>query len=466
MNKYKKLLGNSFIFAIGNFGSKLMQFIMVPLYSYTLTTSEFGRVDILTTIVNLIAPIIGLDIFDAVFRFALDKGDNKKETFSTGLFFIIIVSIVTLFCGFALRFLSFTKNYPVGAASILLVFTMLFSLISNYTRAIGKIVQFAVAGVINTFVMGILNIILLIVFKQGMQGYMQSMIWGLVIATVYLFIYCDLYTDINIKFFRLKKFRDLSKYSLPLIPNVLAWWLNSSSDRIFILMFLGASTNGIYAMASKIPNMLSTIINIFFQSWQISAVEEYNSEDSKKFISNVFDAFVSFLFILAIGLLTFLKPIFRVLVSHSYYIGWKIVPFLLLALIYTSIAGFLGTIYTATKKTLPIMITTIYGAIINIVISVILIKTYGVNGAAIANAISFLVVSILRFKDVNKAGRIGLNFYKLICLHIVFFFIATLDYFTSDLVVAFFGVICVILLLAFNKYTKLYLKIITSKIRE
>lgn len=446
MNRYKKLLGNSFIFAVGNLGSKLMQFIMVPLYSYTLSTSEFGRVDVLTTIVNLLAPIICFDIFDAVFRFALDKKDNKKETFSTGFFLIALVSIIALIIGYLVSSLGYLKNYPIILATYLLIVTMFFSLFSNYARAINKIKQFATAGIIDTLVMGILNIVLLIYFKMGINGYMLSMILGLAVAAAFLFLDCHLYSEISLENISLNKFKKLTVYSLPLIPNVLAWWFNSSSDRIFILMFLGASMNGIYAMASKIPNMLSTLISIFFQSWQISAVEEFNSKDSKYFISNVFQAFIEFLFLISVVMLAFLKPIFVLLLSKSYYVSWTVVPLLLLALIYTSLASFLGTIYTATKKTMPIMVTTIYGAIINVAASLLFIKAIGINGAALANVISFLAVSLLRLKDIRNMNKIKVNYLNVLFLHIIFLVVAVSNYLFNDVIVAMIGIACVLIL--------------------
>lgn len=463
-SRYKKLLGNSIVFAIGNFGSKIMQFIMVPLYSYTLSTSQFGRVDILTSMVNLLAPVVCLDIFDSVFRFILDKNDDKKVTLNTGFFFILAISAIVLPCGYV--FDKFIHGYPIALTSYLLIFTMLYSLISNYARGTNRIRAFAVAGIINTFIMGILNVLLLIYFKMGMNGYFFSMIFGLVVATVYLLITCHIFEVINISSFSWDHFKRLNKYGIPLIPNVLAWWLNSTSDRMFILMFLGASWNGIYSMAGKIPNMLSTLVNIFFQSWQISAVQEYNTKDSKKFITNVFDAFTSFLFFLSILMLTFLRPIFKILVSNAYYTGWKVVPLLLLALIYTSLSGFLGTLYTATKNTMPLMLTTIYGAVINVLLSLVLIKIIGLNGAALANSISFLVVTILRFKDIKKANRIVLNRVNFIYVHVLFFVVFIANYIFSIETTILIGIVVVVIFLLTENSLNYIFKILKKKVKE
>ena len=326
MNKYKKLINNSFIFAIGNLGSKLMQFIMIPLYSYTLTEQDFGKVDVLTTIISILSLIMCLNITDAVFRFALDKSENEVKIFSIGFWIIIIVSLFALF--FSIIISKIFPTYPIILTSLLLSITMLNSLAANFSRATGFIKQFAIAGIINTFVMGVLNVILLVCFKIGMNGYMMSMILGLLSATIYLFISCRLYNYLSLKGFDILLFKQMCKYSLPLVPNGIAWWLNAASDRIFIVIMLGASANGLYAMANKIPNMLSVLTNIFFQSWQISVVEEYKDNDAEKFITNVFNNFISFMFLIGLVIIAFIRPLFKIIISSSYYNGWTLTPYL------------------------------------------------------------------------------------------------------------------------------------------
>lgn len=111
MNKYKKLVGNSLIFAVGNMGSKLVQFILIPLYSYTLTTSDFGDADFLTQLVYLLTPIIGLELFDAAFRFALDKKENKIVIFNSTLFPLLIMLLVTVLIVLLIK--PIFNNYPV-----------------------------------------------------------------------------------------------------------------------------------------------------------------------------------------------------------------------------------------------------------------------------------------------------------------------------------------------------------------
>lgn len=220
-HKYKKLISNSLVFAIGNFGSKIMSFIMVPIYSYTLSTKDFGKVDLLTSLVSLLLPVLCLDIFDSVFRFALDEHEDKVKIFSTGAIFSALCSVFILIIGFVLSLL--IRDYPVVYTSIYMIITMMFSLVSNFSRAVGYVKQFAVAGIINTIVMGLSNILLLVVIRMGMNGYMLSMIVGQAVATIFLIFSTNIKKYFKNNEFNQKSFREMMVYGVPLIPNTLAW---------------------------------------------------------------------------------------------------------------------------------------------------------------------------------------------------------------------------------------------------
>lgn len=453
MNRYKKLIGNSAIFAVGNLGSKLMQFILIPVYSYTLTTSQFGKADFITTIIGLVSPLIYLDMVDGVFRFTLDESEDKKRVFSTGLLFTTIISIIAFMTGLAVA--PFISKYPILDATLLLVVTTFFGLISNYVRAIGRVGTFAVAGIINTFIMGASNIIFLVIFHGGISSYLEAMVLGQIAAIIYFLISTPIIKQIRLKWFDIKLFREMCVYSIPLIPNTFAWWLNSASDRFFILMIIGASANGIYAMVNRFPTMVTTLTSIFFQSWQMTAIEEYDSKDSREFISNVFEYIISLIFLFSLGMLSVLKPMIRILLATDYYGGWKLIPIMLLVSIYTITSGFLGVLYTASKNTVGVFYSTLLGAIINVLLTVSLIRWIGVYGAAIANAISFFSVFLYRYIHIKKLGKIQMNIAKFVLLHILLAIAAAINYEVNNSAFVFIVVlICIIIQISIDRRIK------------
>lgn len=419
MNKYKKLFNNSILFAIGNLGSKLITIIMVPFYTYELSTKQYGDVDLITTTVNMLVPVISLSMFDAVLRFAMDKHENNKSVLTNAIFVTIVGSIIFALIAFLLSAIFHINNIIYIYA--ILVTQVLQSSFSEYTRAINRIKLFAINGILGTVIIAISNLILMHEYKLNIDGYLLSMILSSITCTVFLFIKLKAWQIINFHYINKQQIQKMLFYSIPLIPNALSWWITNASNRYFILFFAGMSANGLFAVANKIPSILSIINSIFFQSWQLSAIEEYESIHKDEYYSNIFSAYTQLLFLCTSVIIMVLKPFLKFFVSNSYYISWELVPFLLLSVTYSSISSFLGTNYIAAKKTTGVMTTTIIGAILNVVFCLVLIPILGVNGAGIASATSFFIICICRLKDTKKFVNLKIN-YKMITLdHIIFF---------------------------------------------
>lgn len=419
MNRYKNLWGNTVIFAVGNLGSKLISFLLVPFYTFVLTKQEFGTVDLITTTMNMLLPIITLSIFDAVFRFALDRNMDEHEILSNGFF----ISLTTLIAGALLIPLLIMMNVSHPIYIYLLLFTGAFSsLFLNFSRAIGRVKLFAVAGIIGTLIIAITNVIFLLIMNLKIEGYLLSIILSNIIVTVYLLISTRAFAKIRWNLVNKKLIKKMLLYSIPLIPNSFSWWVNTSADRFFILFFIGASANGIYAVASKIPSVLNILNQIFFQSWQMSAVQEYDSSDAQKFYSDIFNYYQSFQFLIISGFLVILKPLMKIIVSPTYYSSWKYIPFLLLAVLYSSLSGFIGTTYTAAKHTNKILITTMIGSIVNIVFGFILVPVLGLQGASLSGCLSFLIVLVIRLIDSKNIIPITVDTSIVIINHLLVIF--------------------------------------------
>lgn len=178
-------------------------------------------------------------------------------------------------------------------------------------------------------------------------------------------------------------------YSIPLIPNALMWWVMNASNRYFILFFVGASANGLFAVANKIPSFLSILNTIFFKAWQLSAIEEYGDESKAKFYSQTFYYFSVVMFVGTSIILMILKYMMGILVSEEFFSSWQFIPFLLIGIVFSSFSAFLGTNYIAAKQTKGIFRTSLIGGTINIILNLIFIPLVGTNGAAISTMISF-----------------------------------------------------------------------------
>lgn len=421
MSIYKKLINNSLIFAVGSLGSKLIVFLLVPLYTYYLSKNEFGTVDLLTITINLLIPIFSLSISDAVLRFVMDKNYDKKQVLNNSFFISILGFLIILFL-YPLIKLLFPFRLYIGYFYVILLFQTIYLILTQYIRANGMIKLFALTGIFHAFVLFIFNIIFLAGLKMSIDGYLFSTIIAYVLASLLIIIYAKVYNDFDVKKINIPLMRKMLLYSIPLMPNAIMWWIMSFSDRYLITYFLGLSANGLYAVASKIPIILTIINSVFFQAWQMSAIEEANSKEKSEFFSKVFNTFSILMLISTSLLLVLLKTIMTVLVSEDYYESWKYIPFLLLGVVFSSYASFLGTNYIASKKTSGVFKTSIIGAGINIIANIILIPKLGINGAALATMISFAVIWILRIIDTRQFVVIKIDVLKMILSLMILYF--------------------------------------------
>ncbi len=404
----KRLIYNTLIFGVGIIGSKLISFFLVPIYTFYLDTAQYGYVDLVNTTLNLLVPIFSLCISEAVLRFALDKDNDCLVVFNTGLFSILGIGIVCfLFTQIAISLFNLTNwNIYFWVVFLQIVNTI----ISQYLKTLQNNFLYALNSISISIVTLAFTLIFFDISKFGkIHSYFYALIMGYLIATVFLVSVGKIYKQIHVSCFNTSTFRKMLVYTIPLIPNQLMWWVMNLSDRFFIVHKIGTSANGLYAVASKVPLLISIFITVFIQAWQISAVEERNSEDNQQFFSDVFNYLIIVSVILCSIILAFLKVIIHLLVSPDFYYSWRYVPFLLLSVLFSNFSMFVGMNYLATMKTRGIFTTSLCGGIINIILNLILIPYVGINGAGISTMISFFAVWIIRIKETRTFIKMDLK---------------------------------------------------------
>lgn len=413
MNKYQKLIQNSIIFAIGNLGSKLITFILVPFYTFHLSTSEYGFVDLISSTINLFLPIVSLCLFDAVLRFVLDRNQDKAKVLSSSFFISIFSILIFLIVGMSLVYLSFLSKIWLYFL-IILSMQIVQTIFAQFVRGIGMVKIYSVNSIIFTLSVCLFSFITLSHFKMGINGYFLSQILGYLVSIIFFVISAPIIS--NIKFSKNDFFltKELIKFSIPLIPTNISWWFVNGSSRYFIVLFMNTSANGIFAVASKIPGFLNMITGMFTQAWQISAVEENDSDNKEKFYGNIFDIYYFILMLSCLLMLIVLKWAIIIFISPSFSESWKLIPFLLLAAIFSSLSAFIGQIYVVEKKTAGMFKTSIFPAVSTILANLLLINFYGLLGATIAQLVGWFFAFLYRIYDTRKFLKFPINKLKFI----------------------------------------------------
>lgn len=412
MNRYKKLLSNTVLFAVGTFSSKALVFLLMPLYTAVLSTQEYGTVDLIMQAGNLLLPLVSVGIINSIVRFGLDASVRKSDVFTTGL--------ATVFCGFLilLLFHPLLRKISYISDNMLLIYlfvlmSSLRSVCSQFVRSLECVKLYTVDGIFSTFTTIMFNILFLVVFKLGITGYVLATVCADFLSALLLFVIARLYQYLQFKGIQRSVVADMLKYAIPMIPNTMFWWITSASDRYIIAFYLGNDVNGLYAAASKIPTIVTLFSSIFMDAWQMSAVTERGSIERNRFFTNVFGTYQSLIFAVGSGLILCCKLLTMIMVSSSFYESWTFIPFLIMATSFSCLVSFLGSVYMVEKKSVLNFLTTAAGAVTNVVLNLILIPQWGANGAAFATFVSYFTVFLLRAIDTRRFVKIRFSSMKL-----------------------------------------------------
>lgn len=405
---YNELKRNTLIIGISNLGSKAISFILAPLYSYYLSTSQYGTMDLITTTAGLIMPLLCLDIYEAAFRFASDKKYDDKTVFSSSFSLSFLMSLLAIIVVGALNI--FINIPAVVSFSILsAVVDANYQVLSQFARGQNRMKVFALSGVINSVVLFASDILFMVLLRYGLNGWMIAYIIGKVIACLYVMWAAKIKSCFSFRSISKTFYKEAVKYALPLLPTTSMWWVMNASDRYIITLYMGTAANGIYAVANKMPSLLSVFENIFYQAWQTSSINALEDKNRDKFYSGVFQNYFSILALGVLGLLLILKPLTIHLFAREYESAWMCTAILVIGVMFHALGGNLGTFYTTFKKTRGALITAIIGAVTNTVLNFIFIPHFGIIAAATTTLVGYIAVLLYRWWDVKKFVRLTIS---------------------------------------------------------
>ncbi len=409
MDKYKKLATNTLIFAIGTFSSKVLSFLLMPFVTRMLKTGDYGSADLIQQTANVLIPIVFLQINSAALRFALDKEANKADVFTVGIRTTIKGFFVFLLFAYPISLIKI-NDFHLGDYIILIYVFVLVSgtrqLCQQFVRGCGHVKTFAIDGIIATATTLLFNVVFLGPLHWGVTGYVVAIIASDACSIIFFFVSQKLWRFVKIKGVDRTLSRSMLKYSVPLMPTIILWWIINVSDRYMVTYFIDSSANGLYTAASKIPNFVIMFSSIFIDAWQLSAVDEYNNEDTANFFTKIFRIYSGGIFAIASALIIFCQLLTKILVAKNYYDSWEFVPVLVMATSMSCLVNFLASVYMAEKKSVMAMVTALTGAVANVVLNLILIPRMGAIGAAVATVISFIVVFVTRGMNTRRYIKI------------------------------------------------------------
>ena len=403
MPGYKTFAKNIGVLTIANFGTRLLSFLLVPLYTSILTTADYGTYDLVYNTVSVLIPIFTSNIVDAVLRFSIDENADGTNIIGIGLKHFIISIWIVCACLIANAVFGIYAELVELSPYIVFMFAAqaLSQILLYYARGINRFTDVAISSVLCSATIIALNIVFLVILRLNLTGYFLANFAGPAIQIIYLSVRLKI-KPLKMRCLDRALESEMVHYSRPLIANSIAWWINNVSDRYIVTAFCGVAVNGVYSVASKIPSILSVFQTIISQAWTISAVDEFDPEDKQGFFSNVYSLYNCVMVVICSVIIALDIPLARLLYANDFFEAWRYVPFLTISIVFGALAGFTGGILAAVRDSKEFARSSAIGAVVNIALNVLTVPFVGPLGSAAATAVSYWLTWIIRMQAIKK----------------------------------------------------------------
>ena len=399
-NRIAFLLGNTLVFALGGLAIKAVSLVLMPLYTTALTAGEYGTAELLNSAIEIVLPLLSAGVVEALYRFSIDDDVPKDELFADSLV-VLGGGVVCAGAACALGHVLWNMEHA-GSFFVLFCSVCLFKATTQLARGLGHVRRFVAYGLINALAMVVSTYLLLVRAHLGVEGYLWSFTIGYLVGGLVAFLGSGEYRLLAPFRFDRDLLRRMLVYSLPLVPNLLSWWLVSVSGRYVVLWGSGVVAAGLFTAASKMPALVNIVASVFQQAWQYSTAREINSPDRGAFFGVVMRGY-SLATLTVAGLVIALnRPISRVMLQAEFAEGWRYVPLLMLVASFGVISIFFESFYQALKNSGVLMASTALGAGVNVVLGVALVPFMGPWGVGLAGAVAYMLVLVVRARDLRR----------------------------------------------------------------
>lgn len=422
-NDSQKLFNNSIFYSIGTVLSKAVGFFLVPIYTYFLTSEDYGIGTTLTTFVSTFGIVVMLSLRAAMIRFYNDYDKEDKRRFvGTILCFVLINAAVIcsllciahplyeriLFKDIDFFPYVFWGVLSLGAEGIYLVYQSL-----TQARQDGK--TFSLNSIVYLFFHFFAVVLLVAVLKLGALGMILSCFvtnfcfaaYGVIsMCRKHMLVFC-LNRQMLVK---------ALKYSVPILPHNLANNLNTYAVKLIINNFVGYAVSGLYTLASQfstIVNMVQNSVNLAFRPWFVEQMQ--NGEEGRAQIKHTSCMLMSILSFFCVGVSLFSKEVILILAEKTYVDAWLFVPvFVLGQLISYIYFCHVQTLMYNIRMSKYVAVCSFSGLLTNVLLCLALVEKLGVYAMLIALIVSRIVLCTITVLMSNRAENVDFGLWRML----------------------------------------------------
>ncbi len=446
LEKIKQLTKDTAVYGVSTIVGRFLGFLLVPFYTNIFPPDQLGIYSNIYAYLAFfnIMYIYGMDV--AFMKYASLEEENKKikTIFSTTYFTIIFSSILLSFILFLFKnpvveFSKISGNLELIFYYLLtiLFFDTLVLVPFAHLRLQRKAKKFAFLKIVNIVVNIVLNYVLIVHYKMGIDGiFLANMISSML---TFFMLLPEILKYLQFSF-DLSFLKMLFKFGFPYLPASLAAMIVQVIDRPLMLILSNETQLGIYSANYKLGIFMMLVVSMFQYAWQPFFLNNAKDENAKEIFAKVMLLYIVVASLIWFSVSLFIPEIIHLellpgkfLIGEKYWSGVGIVPIILLGYLFHGIyVNFQAGIYIKEKtKFFPYI--TFSGAIVNLVINILFIPKYGIWGAAFATLFSYLTMALIAFIFSNKTYPIIYEYKKITSIFVLIILSFTFLYLFENL---------------------------------
>ena len=424
MELLKRFFKTSFLYLIGNVLTRAMSFIMVPLYTYYISPTDYGTYNYIVSIMAFFTTFCYFDLWSGILRFFFDYDDElgKNKCIFNGLIIFGVSSVIYAVC-----FSIFDSIMNVQYFVYIIISGILGNLLNVYTylaRGYKANRLFVVSGLISSALYFASNFVLLAYMHMDYSAIFISTSISSVCNIILIECNLNILMKIKLSFFDWHFLKCILFFSLPLAINSSACWLLGGYNQIAVVNTLSTYDNGIYSLAQKFSAAIYFFTSCFQLAWQEIAFDSAgHNQDKGGFYANAVSYYADAMLISTLLLCSIIYVIFPLFVNGAYYESLILIPFTILQAGISAISAFLGNIFSAIKRTKYLFITFLTAGIINVMLLQLLLPYYGIQIVNVILSFCMMIVVLLRIGMLKRYVRLSFNMTSIFVFFLIFAFV-------------------------------------------
>jgi O-antigen/teichoic acid export membrane protein len=429
----KQLVSESIVYGLAGVLTRFLSFLLVPVYTRIFLPDDYGVMSLVTNTIGLVAifVVFGLDSAAARWFYDTDESEQQKRTIATWAWFQIVVSTVI---GGAIVVFSDTLSVLLVAredAAIylrLLAFALplgtLGTVVINWLRLQRRPWATAMFALGTNLLTIMLTLLFVVVLRLGLKGVFLSQLATALVSTLIAVLLMGAW--VSPAYFDRRQLIDMLKFSFPLIPASISYWIVNLSGIYFIKGFSTTSEVGLYQVGSSFASAMAILTAAFQQALGPFSMSIHKREDAAKVYADILTAYTLTACLFSLLLSLFATEILSLVTTKTYLGASRIVGILSFNYVVTGFIYIASIGMNIAKTTRPYGVAVVTASILTVVLNAVFVPHFGKEGAALSTLIAQAFVPVFVFYAAQKLYPIPYRFAAVTATFVLAFGIALL----------------------------------------